>query len=123
MPIPLIMSHNHLRRYRKRGALTQEETAFLLGGNCGTKVSRLERGARAPSLQTALAYQAVFNVSVHELFPGEFQEAVTAVQGRAAKLSRKLEGKERGQQSPFKAKHLASIGAKTADISTQHYAR
>ena len=123
MPIPLTMSHNHLRRYRKRGALTQEETAFLLGGHCGTKVSRLERGARPPSLQTALAYQAVFNVPVHELFPGEFQVAVTAVQGRAAKLSRKLEGSEGTQKTPFKAKHLAAISAKTTDIAVQQYAR
>ncbi len=114
----LSMSHNHLRRYRKRGALTQEEIAFLLGTRCGTKVSRYERSARPPSLRTALAYQAIFGVPVDELFAGEFQEAVTAVQGRAKQLSRKLEPQADRAKTPFKKKVLASIGSEKAGIST-----
>ncbi len=115
------MSHNHLRRYRKRGALTQEEIAFLLGARCGTKVSRYERSARPPSLQTALAYQAIFDVPVHDLFPGEFQEAVTAVQGRAEQLSRRLDPQADLSKTPFKQKALASIGPKNVGVSaTKH---
>ena len=112
------MSHNHLRRYRKRGALTQEEIALLLCARCGTKVSRYERSARPPSLWTALAYQAIFGVPVHELFPGEFQEAVTAVRGRAELLSRRLEPQADRSKTPFKQKVLASIGSGNAGVST-----
>lgn len=111
------MSHNYLRRYRKRGALTQEEIAFLLGARCGTKVSRYERSARPPSLRTALAYQAIFGVPVHELFPGEFQEVVTAVQGRAAQLSEQLKPQLNGPKTPFKQKILASIGPVRTGVS------
>ena len=117
------MSHNHLRRYRKRGALTQEEIAFLLGVRCGTKVSRYERSARPPSLQTALAYQAIFGVPIHELFPHEFQEAVTAVQGRAEQLSRRLEPQADRSKTPFKHKMLASIGSENVGVSTTQHER
>ncbi len=74
--------------------------------------------ARPPSLRTALAYQAIFGVPVDELFAGEFQEAVTAVQGRAKQLSRKLEPQADRSKTPFKKKVLASIGFKEAGIST-----
>ncbi len=117
------MSHNHLRRYRKRGALTQEEIAFLLGARCGTKVSCYERSARPPSLQTALAYQAIFGVPVHELFPGEFQEAVAAVQRRAVQLSRRLKPRAGRSKTYFKQKVLASIGSENAGISNAKHER
>ncbi len=115
------MSHNHLRRYRKRGALTQEEIAFLLGARCGTKVSRYERASRPPSLQTALAYQAVFGVPVHELFPGEYRETVNAVQARAAELSKRLVPSNAARKTPFKHKLLAAIGGEDADVSAPHH--
>jgi DNA-binding XRE family transcriptional regulator len=113
------MSHNYLRRYRKRGALTQEDIAFLLGAACGTKVSRHERSARPPSLQTALTYQAIFGVPVHELFPGDYREAVAAVHGRAAQLSRKLDHRPEDTKTPFRHKILASVGADAA-LSPPH---
>lgn len=102
------MSLNHLRRYRKRGALTQEEIAFLLGAACGTKVSRHERAARPPSLQTALTYQAIFGVPVHELFPQDYRNAVAAVQARADALSRTVARRPDGRKAMFKQKLLAS---------------
>src|SRR5258708_4349170 len=51
---------NYLRMYRKRSGLSQEETALLLGYPNGQQVSRCERFTRQPSLQTILAYEAVF---------------------------------------------------------------
>jgi DNA-binding XRE family transcriptional regulator len=109
-PYSSSMSHNHLRRYRKRGALTQEEIAFLVGAACGTKVSRHERSARPPSLQTALAYQAIFRVPIHELFPRDYRDAVAAVKGRAARLSRNVARRPDGRRTPFKQQLLASAG-------------
>lgn len=105
------MSLNHLRRYRKRGALTQEEIAFLLGSPCGTSVSRHERAARPPSLETALAYQAIFGVPIHELFPRDYREAAAAVQDRAHKLARSLDRQRNSRKAGFKQSLLVRAGA------------
>ena len=113
------MSHNHLRRYRKRGALTQAEIAYLLGAACGTKVSRHERANRPPSLETALAYQAIFGVPVHELFPEDYSQAVTAVKGRAATLARNVARRSDGRKAPFKQRALSSV-AVAAPVSPSH---
>ena len=111
------MSHNHLRRYRKRGALTQAEIAYLLGAACGTKVSRHERANRPPSLETALTYQAIFGVPVHELFPEDYRRAVTAVKGRATALARNVARRGDGRKTPFKQRALS---AAAAPVSPSH---
>ncbi len=48
---------------------TQAELADLLGVNCRLKVMRYERLQALPKIDTALAYQLIFDVPVHELFP------------------------------------------------------
>ncbi len=53
----------------------------------------------------------VLSYAFHELFPHEFQEAVTAVQGRAEQLFRRLEPQADRSKTPFKHKMLASIGS------------
>jgi transcriptional regulator with XRE-family HTH domain len=86
---PRILSY--LRTHRKRGGLTQDEMAFLLGCQSGTKISRFERLARRPNLRTALACQVVFGVPAHKLFPGLFAEVEKTVIERARLLSGQLE--------------------------------
>ena len=71
------MSHkleNYLRTYRKRSGLSQDEVAYLLGCQNGTKVSRYERFARKPSLETLFAYEVVFGAPARELFAGVYQK-------------------------------------------------
>ncbi len=87
---------NHVRKHRKRSALSQKDVAYLLGGASGSKVSRYERFARQPGFMTALAYEAIFQVSVSELFPGLYQTIETGVRARAKKL---MERKSNGRQS------------------------
>jgi transcriptional regulator with XRE-family HTH domain len=98
---PRIMSY--LRTHRKRGGLTQDEMAFLLGCQSGTKISRFERLARHPNLETALACQIVFGVPAHELFPGVFAEVEKTVAERAHLLLGRLRA-ERGQGSGLRHK-------------------
>jgi transcriptional regulator with XRE-family HTH domain len=77
---------NYLQSQRKRLALSQEEVAFLLGivgMNKGDKVCRDENFARAPSLQDALAYEAIYGRSVRELFAGLYQQTEQDVKARA----------------------------------------
>jgi len=57
----------------------------------GEKVCRDENFARGPSLQDALAYEAIYGLPVRELFAGVYQQAEEAVAARAKILSfRKL---------------------------------
>ncbi len=80
---------NYLLAYRKRSALSQEEVAYLLGSQSGAKVCRYERFLREPGLQTAFAFEAIYDRPASELFPGLFEQAQVAVQARAKKLEKK----------------------------------
>jgi transcriptional regulator with XRE-family HTH domain len=84
---------SYLRTHRRRGGLTQDEMAFLLGYQSGTKIPRFERLARHPNLETALACQVVFGIPAHKLFPGVFAEVEKTVTERARELSVQLQGK------------------------------
>ncbi len=115
------MSHNHLRRYRKRGAFTQSEIAFLLGIECGTKVSRFECRRRTPNLPTAFAYQIIFDVSACELFPGLYKEAAGFVAGRVDELSQKLAAQPDHPITHIKLEMLKSVATQTNGMSPPVY--
>ena len=102
---------NYLRAERKRLALSQADVAVLLGAESGAKVCRYERFAREPSLQTALAYEAIFQTSVSELFAGLYQNAERQVAARARALGRKTEGLKPTRQTLRKQAILAAIAA------------
>ncbi len=93
---------NYLRINRKRISLSQEEVAFLLGMkgmDKGGKVSRDESQARTPTLETALAYEAIYGKSVRELFAGLYEEVAKEVSARAKILSyRRNDGDDPGKQ-------------------------
>ena len=81
---------NYLQTQRKRLSLSQEEVGFLLGlagMNKGNKVCRDENFAREPSLQDALAYEAIYGQPVRELFAGLYQQAQQNVAARAKILN------------------------------------
>jgi transcriptional regulator with XRE-family HTH domain len=64
--------------------------AYLLGCQNGTKISRYERFARKPSLETLFAYEVVFGAAVRELFAGAYQKVEKRISNRAQLLTRKL---------------------------------
>jgi transcriptional regulator with XRE-family HTH domain len=70
--------------------LSQDEVAFLLGCQNGTKVSRYERFARKPSVETIFAYEVVFGASARELFDGAYQKVEKRIMNRAQLLARKV---------------------------------
>src|SRR3954469_21756480 len=101
---------SYLRTYRKRNGLTQDETAFLLGYQSGTKVSRFERLARKPNLETALACEVVFGVPANKLFPSVYADIEQRVNERARLLASRLQ--ENTEDSPSKRKRkLKSLNA------------
>ena len=81
---------SYLKTYRRRSGLSQDEIAFLLGCRSGAKVSRYEHRVRRPTLETALAYEAIFRVSAKELFAGLYQKVEKNAQSRARLLAKKL---------------------------------
>jgi transcriptional regulator with XRE-family HTH domain len=82
---------NYLRTHRRRAGISQAEmAAFLLGTHDGTKVSRYERFARTPGLETALAYEAIFGISVRELFAGVYQRVERVARRRAQLLQKRI---------------------------------
>ena len=81
---------NYLRTNRKQMALSQEEVAFLLGVkgmDKGGKVSRDENHVRIPTLETALAYEAIYGKPIRELFAGLYEHIAEDVSSRAKILS------------------------------------
>jgi transcriptional regulator with XRE-family HTH domain len=81
---------NYLRSKRKQSSYSQEEVAFLLGlkgMDKGGKVSRDENYSRIPTLETALAYEAIYGKPVRELFAGLYEQIVGEVSARGKILS------------------------------------
>ncbi len=83
--------NNYIRTYRRRAGLSQDEVAFLLGGENGATISRHEYGKRLPPLDTALGYGVIFDVSVAELFRGEYEIITQAISERARQFVKRLE--------------------------------
>ena len=81
---------NYLRSKRKQSSYSQEEVAFLLGlkgMDKGGKVSRDENYSRIPTLETALAYEAIYGKPIRELFAGLYEQIAQDVSSRAKILS------------------------------------
>jgi transcriptional regulator with XRE-family HTH domain len=78
---------NYLKTYRKRAGFSQDEVAFLVGMSGGAKVSRYERARRLPSLETAFAYQALFDLPLNELFAGVYNTVSRNMRTRARVLA------------------------------------
>ena len=106
---------NYLRTYPKRSGLSQDEVAFLLGGQSGTKVSRYERFTRKPSLESLFAYELVFGVPARELFAGAYQKVERRMLNRAQLLTRKL---SRATPTPMATRKLEILQAITSGSGT-----
>lgn len=81
---------HYLRTYRRRIGLSQDEVAFLLGGQAGTTVSRHERLSRAPSLRTLLAYEVILGAPFRDLFAGTYRTIERRTRERARRLAAKM---------------------------------
>jgi transcriptional regulator with XRE-family HTH domain len=108
---------NYLRVNRKRLALSQDEVAFLLGVKSGAKVSRNEMFVRVPSLETAFAYEAIFQKPARELFSGLYQQIEQDVVARAKILTHRTERRRPNQRIIHKRKMLGNIAVKRPDNS------
>lgn len=97
MPYPQL--HNYLRANRRRLALSQADVAFLLGAQSSAKVCHYENFTRVPSLEAALALEAIYKRSVSELFGGLYQQAERKVAKRTKMLLAKVDSRPGGRSS------------------------
>lgn len=79
-----------LRSYRRRSGLTQSELAYLAGLSDGSCVSKFECLRREPDLRTAMACEAILQVSAQDLFPDTADEVELAIRQRADVLYQEL---------------------------------
>ena len=108
---------NYLRSHRKRLTLSQEEVAFLLGTQSGAKTCRYERFVRVPSLETALAYEAIFQKPVRELFGGLYHRVGQEVAGRARALGEKNNRRKPDRHTTRKREVFTNIANQARKIS------
>lgn len=106
---------NYLRKHRKRLGLSQDEVAFLLGTQSGTRVCRNERFVREPSLETALAYEVIFQQPIRELFRGLFRKIEKEVAARAGALAYRTRRQKPNRQTRRKHQVLDRIINKPDD--------
>jgi len=62
---------NHLKEYRAKIGVNQQEMGTLVGVSRQT-ISQIERGDYSPSVTLALKIAKIFNVSVEDIF--EYEE-------------------------------------------------
>jgi transcriptional regulator with XRE-family HTH domain len=103
---------NYLRANRKRLGLSQAEVAFLLGAETGETVCRHERFAREPSLETALAYEAIYQRPTRELFAGLYQSVEQEVAARAKAFISRTHFEKPDRQSGHRRQTLTDIAAR-----------
>lgn len=100
---------NYLRTFRRRVHLSQADVARLLGGSSRTTVVRHETGARVPSLETALAYAAIYNVDVRDLFAGHYEDRIADVVAQAEVLRQMISEVDGDELTRRKAETLRQL--------------
>ncbi len=113
--IAFMASHplqNYLRMTRRQSGLSQEDVAFLLGSEEGSRVCRHEQFASKPTIEVALAYEVIFQKSVRDLFAGFFAKIERGVAERAMHLTAQLDAGERNHGRGRKLLTLTAITAR-----------
>jgi len=95
------VTHNHIRKHRKKTGLSQREIGLLLGYKNQWQISRHERSEAIPPLPAALAYQVIFQVPVSVIFAPIHGTVSKAIEDNLADFERTLD--ERATQKSVRA--------------------
>ena len=93
-----LVTHNHIRRHRKKSGLSQREIAALLGYKNQWQISRHERSEAIPPLLAALAYQVIFQVPVSVIFAPMHGTVLKTIEHNLADFERTLTERSIGQR-------------------------
>jgi len=84
--------HHHgeyLKMLRRESGLTQDELAFLLGLESGSKISRYERARRKPGFRTLIGLEIALRTRLDTLFAIDGDKARRLLRKRAGILLRR----------------------------------
>jgi hypothetical protein len=81
---------NYVRVHRRKAGLSQRELGTVLGYRDEGAVAKHERFDTLPPFLSALGYEAIFRVSVAEIFPGLKQVVEFGVEKRIAEFESEL---------------------------------
>lgn len=94
--------HNYLRSCRKKLGLTQNQLAFLLGLESGSRISVLEGGRGLPTLREAVMFERLFGQAVCAIWPEWVKKTEENFESHIEKLvnglARSFLGSRRKQQ-------------------------
>lgn len=108
-------SFNHVRAFRQRFALTEDDLAFLINLHSPTAIGRIEAGRRLPDLRSSLALQVLFRQTPRQLFPGVYDAVEEGVMRRAKHLIDRL-GDRSDHRSVAKRDFLQRLARGDNDI-------
>ena len=98
---------NHLRTFRKRSGLSQDEIAEIVGWRGGQALSSHEWGEYELSLRKALALEVLFREPLSRLFPEVHNAVERETESQIGKLERKLQQRSlQGYEAAVNAKKL-----------------
>ena len=89
----------------------------MVGAKKRTAISRHENGNRQPDLETALAYEILFQDETKKLFPGLYARVQGKVKARLVELAGKLREKARQKKRAFLLAKLARLEAKVSEAA------
>jgi transcriptional regulator with XRE-family HTH domain len=81
----------HLRTLRRKNGLSEKDIAQILGFRSKAQISRHERYDTMPDLLTALGYEAIFHVSISEMFPELYKAVEARIEERLGKMETELQ--------------------------------
>lgn len=99
--MPGCLLKNHLRMYRRKLGLTQDQLVLIMTARSRTRVSALERGLTPPTAEECLAFQRLFGRSVAELWPHLAAAIEKDTDSRMKDLMLHI-----GQRKPSSARHV-----------------
>lgn len=104
---------SYLRTHRMKAGMNQRELAELVGIIAQHQISTHERSVALPSLIAALSYQAIFCVSIAELFPGLYEPIQMNIEERLSELEMRLrESTAKGRSAQAIARKLEWLWAR-----------
>lgn len=120
--------NNRLWQARHRIGLEQKQVARLLGHKTTDQISRYERGARLPGLNTACKLTIIYGASLQELFPEHFERFNQEIKEKADAYSASLVNGNNhvsleNTDVQAIASHQPTVKESSFDAPLCHYAR
>jgi transcriptional regulator with XRE-family HTH domain len=100
---------NYLKAFRKKSGLSQYEIGKIIGFHDGGQVSRHERSQSVPTLENALAYAAILQVPITQIFAGLSSATAHAIEKKIDQLETDLRSSDKEKCRPITAQKLAWI--------------